>query len=97
MLTIILVIVVTKLVILLAVGVLVWRIMGPELRAPKQQHGMPGVRCIYCGYSPALYHGEEQRWEGDELVLARTYECRECHMPFWHVERVTTHRDTAAR
>jgi len=77
-----------KIVVLIVTGIILWRVMGPELKTPRQRYGMPGVRCVYCHATPALFHSEEQKWEGDELVMVRTYECRECHMPFWRVERV---------
>lgn len=88
--TIIIVFVAAKVVILAVTGVILYKVFGPELRSPRRQEHMPGVRCVYCGASPALFHSEEQRWEGNELVLVRTYECRECHMPFWRLERVKT-------
>jgi hypothetical protein len=87
-LDIVLILIASKIVILSVTGAILWKVMGPELRAPRPKHGMPGVRCVYCHDSPALFHSEEQRWEDNELVLVRTYECRRCHMPFWLLERV---------
>ena len=92
-LEIILILIGAKIVILAVVGVILWRVLEPELRQPRQKHGMPGVRCVYCHSSPALFHSEEHKWEGEDLVLVRTFECRECHMPFWKVERVAVQRD----
>lgn len=86
--TIIIIFVAAKMVILAVTGTVLWKVFGPELRSPRPNHAMPGVRCVYCHFSPALFHSEEQSWEGDELVFTRTYECRQCHMPFWQVERV---------
>ncbi|GEM_PF-5892064 len=86
--TIILVFIAAKIVILAVTGVLLYKVFWPELRRPRPQYPMPGVRCIYCRATPALLHSEDQRWEGDELVLVQTFECRECHMPFWRLERI---------
>ena len=96
-LQIILIFVVLKIVIVSVLGVLLWRVMGRELRAGRQKYGMPGVKCIYCKATPSLFHSEEQTWEGDELVMVRTYECRECHLPFWKIERVAVQRDKTPR
>lgn len=54
----------------------------------KQQQTVP--TCLYCKsrYTEPVDEGNT-RWEGDDLVLVTTYECQHCHMPFWHVERVT--------
>ena len=89
-LQILLILLAFKALVLVVIGAILWKVLGPELRAPRPQYGMPGVRCVYCHATPALFHSEEQRWEDDELVLVRTYECRECHMPFWRIERVPT-------
>ncbi len=94
---IILILVAAKIFIVTVVSIIVWRVIGPEWKAQRRHYGMPGVRCIYCRATPALFHSEEQKWEGDELVLVRTYECRECHMPFWKVERVAAERDKTRR
>lgn len=79
-----------KIVILTVTGVILWKVMGSELRSPRQTYGMPGVRCVYCHDTPSILHGEEERWEENELVMVRTFECRRCHMPFWQIERVKT-------
>ncbi|HEV3312674.1 MAG TPA: hypothetical protein VG815_19345 [Chloroflexota bacterium] len=85
---VILILLASKVVVLIVAGAIFWKVMGPELRAPRPRYGIPGVRCVYCHATPSVLHSEEQRWEEDELVMVRTYECRECHMPFWRVERV---------
>jgi hypothetical protein len=87
--TILLVFIGAKIVVLAVVGVILYKVFWPELRAPRPSHPMPGVKCVYCHFSPSLFHSEEQRWEGDDLILTKTFECRRCHMPFWQVERVS--------
>ncbi len=87
--TILLVFIGAKIVLLVMIGAILYNVFGPELRAQKSSYPMPGVKCVYCHFSPALFHSEEQRWEGDDLILTKTFECRRCHMPFWQVERVT--------
>lgn len=85
---ILIVLIVAKIVVLSVTGAILYKVLGPELRAPKPTNPMPGVRCLYCHATPSLFHSEETRWEGSDLVIVRTYECRQCHMPFWRLERV---------
>jgi hypothetical protein len=99
-LSIIFILVAAKILVLTVTGAIFWAVLGPEFRRRAKPNGkglMPGVRCIYCHYSPALFHTEEQHWDGDDLLLTRTFECRRCHLPFWKVERVKAVRETAIR
>ncbi len=87
-LSILLILVAAKMIVLIVIGVLLYKVFGTELRPTKSTYPMPGVKCVYCHFSPSLFHSEETRWENDDLILVKTYECRKCHLPFWKVERV---------
>ncbi|HZT97976.1 MAG TPA: hypothetical protein VFB34_14170 [Chloroflexota bacterium] len=78
-----------KVIVLAVTGTILYKVFAPDLKRRKPLAEMAGVKCVYCHFSPALYHSEETRWEADELVLVKTYECRRCHMPFWRIERLT--------
>lgn len=87
--TIIIVFVVMKLVIFAIIGPILYKLLGPELRKPSPSAPLPGAMCMYCGEANPLVQAEDQRWEGGELVMVRTYECQSCHLPYWNVERLS--------
>lgn len=92
-LTILLVIAVVKSVVF---GFLVFVVFRDDIRqyfAEKRDEKVAAAQvpaCIYCHSAALRPAGEpETRWDQEELVLVSTFECLECGLPFWHVERVT--------
>lgn len=75
----------------------VWR----STRTPYNHDGQDSWRwrvCCYCGGLSSELMEESSRLADDVIVLTRTYVCRACGLPQWHVSRNPqlhhTHRDS---
>ena len=75
-------------------GILLFVVFRDDIReyfsGKKPTEGKAPV-CVYCESKWTVPIDEGQtRWENNDLLLVTTYECQHCHLPFWHVERVST-------
>ena len=72
------------------IGPLLFYIFRDEIKTWRKAPETPTEPvCVYCQsrWTQVVDQGTP-RWEGEDLVIATTYECQHCHTPFWRVERL---------
>jgi hypothetical protein len=90
--TIIVVLLVVAAVKFVIVAIILLAVFRPDIRqwrTRKKPVSVPACPGCRSKYTRVIDEGQT-RWDHDDLVLVTTYECRHCHFPFWHVERVPT-------
>jgi hypothetical protein len=83
-----LLIVTIRIVPVLILGYVLYRLVWRELIRPRVKHTLPAVTCPVCDAVDVIFRDEKLYLEGNDLIVITYQECMRCHTLSQHADRI---------